>query len=94
MIYRRRRNRTGVPGGFYRFLDANNRQVIGPGDGDYIHLRDEFGNEWKGVAERQSDDTIRFRFRDSNGNHISGISDGYGVTLRDQKGKTWRGFVD
>jgi hypothetical protein len=94
MIYRRRRGKSGVPGGFFRFQDANDRIVSGPGDGDYIHLRDEYGNEWRGVAERQADDTIRYRFRDSDGNFISGVSDGYGVLLRDEKGKTWRGIVD
>lgn len=94
MIYRKRRNRQGAPGGFFHFQDSLNRSVTGPGDGDYIHLRDEFGNEWRGVAERQADDTIRYRFRTSNGDFISGVSDGYGVLLRDEKGKTWRGFVD
>jgi hypothetical protein len=94
MIFHRRRSRSGgAPSGFYRFT-SKDRLVCGPGDGDYIHLRDEFGNEWRGVAERQADDTIRFRFRDSEGNYITGISDGYGVTLRDQRGKVWRGFVD
>jgi hypothetical protein len=94
MIFKRR-HRPGVPSGFLRFESSKDRrQVFGPSDGDYIHLRDEFGNEWRGVAERQADDTIRYRFRDSQGNYISGISDGYGVTLRDQKGRTWRGFFD
>jgi len=94
MIYRKRRNKLGTPAGFFSFRDTMNRMISGPGDGDYIHLRDEFGNEWRGVAERQADDTIRYRFRSSNGDFISGVSDGYGVILRDQKGKTWRGFVD
>lgn len=94
MIYRKRRNRLGTSGGFFHFQDTMNRCVTGPGDGDYIHLRDEFGNEWRGVAERQADDTIRYRFRTSKGDFISGISDGHGVILRDQKGNTWRGFVD
>ena len=66
--------------------------VAGPGDGDNIFLRD--GAQWRGVAERQSDDTIHYRFRDEAGNSISGTSDGEGITLRDQKGNTWRGFVD
>lgn len=83
-----------TPGGFFHFRDGLNRHVSGPGDGDYIHLRDEFGNEWRGVAERQADDTIRYRFRNSNGDFISGVSDGYGIILRDQRGNTWRGFMD
>jgi hypothetical protein len=94
MIYRRRRQNSGVKSGFLHFHDNSNRVVAGPGDGDYIHLRDEFGNEWRGVAERQPDDTIRYRFRSSNGDFITGVSDGYGVILRDQKGNTWRGFID
>ncbi len=94
MIYRRRRNRQGLPGGQFTFQNAQNRVVSGPGDGDYIFLRDEHGSQWRGIAERQADDTIRYRFRDDAGNSISGISDGTGITLRDQKGNTWRGFVD
>jgi len=94
MIYRRRRSPSGVGRGFFHFHDSSNRVVSGPGDGDYIHLRDEFGNEWRGIAERQPDDTIRYRFRSSNGDFITGISDGHGVILRDQKGNTWRGFLD
>lgn len=94
MIYRRKRSINGIQGGFLHFRDSSNRVVAGPGDGDYIHLRDEFGNEWRGVAERQQDDTIRYRFRASNGDYITGVSDGYGVILRDQKGNTWRGFID
>ena len=94
MIFKRRKHH-GIPSGFLRFESGKDRkQVYGPSDGDFIHLRDEFGNEWRGVAEREADDTIRYRFRDSQGNYISGISDGYGVTLRDQKGRTWRGFFD
>ena len=94
MIYKRKRLRTGGASGFLRFESPGRPQVYGSAEGDYIRLRDEFGNEWTGVAERQDDDTIHYRFRDSLGNLISGIADGYGVTLRDQKGKTWRGFVD
>ncbi len=94
MIYRKRRTGMGAPSGFLRFQDSNNRVVSGPSDGDFIHLRDEHGVEWRGMAERQADDTIRYRFRDDQGNYISGVSDGYGVILRDQKGNTWRGFLD
>lgn len=83
-----------MPGGYFTFQNAQNQIVSGPGDGDYIFLRDENGAQWRGIAERQADDTIRYRFRDDAGNSISGISDGYGITLRDQNGKTWRGFVD
>jgi len=94
MIYRRRRNRMGTPGGFFRFMDSHNNLMAGPSDGDFVRLRDDKGTEWHGTAERQADDTVRYRFRDSDGNHVSGISDGYGVILRDHKGNTWRGFVD
>ena len=94
MIYRRRRARSGIPRGFFRFEGIHQRTVYGFGDGDFVRLRDEFGNIWRGQAERQSDDTIRFRFRDSDGNVISGISDSMGIILRDEHGNTWRGFMD
>jgi hypothetical protein len=93
MIYKKRRGYQGLPGGYFHF-SMGNRTIFGPGDGEFIRLRDEFGNEWRGVAERQGDDTIRYRFRDDSGNHISGMSDGYGVVLRDSKGNTWRGFIE
>ena len=94
MIYRRRRSRTGLPSGFFRFEGAGRKQVFGFGDGDYIRLRDEYGNVWRGTAERQGDDTVRFRFRDAEGKSISGVADGYGILLRDERGNVWRGFVD
>jgi hypothetical protein len=94
MIYRRRRSRIPMPRGFFRFEGPKNKLIYGFGDGDFVRLRDEFGNEWRGVAERGSDDTVRFRFRDSEGTIISGVSDGWGVVLRDERGNVWRGFVD
>jgi hypothetical protein len=91
----RKRRRSGVSGGFYRFESMRTRTTIsGSGYGEFIRLRDEFGNVWRGEAERQDDDTIRYRFRDSNGKTISGMSDTFGVVLRDEKGNVWRGFVD
>lgn len=65
----------------------------GFGDGDYVRLRDEFGNVWRGQAEVQDDDSVRYRFRDEKGRTISGASDRYGITLRDERGVTWRGYV-
>lgn len=94
MIYKRRK--TGAQtGGFYRFESLKTRSFMyGSGYGDFIRLRDEFGNVWRGEAEKQADDTVRYRFRDSQGRSISGISDSFGVILRDDKGNTWRGFID
>ena len=94
MIHRRRGAYQTVPGGFFRFQNASKAAVYGYGEGDYIRLRDEYGNVWRGVAERDSDGMIRYRFKDDKGNAITGISDSYGVIMRDEKGKTWRGFVD
>lgn len=94
MVYRRRRSRIGrAPAGFYRFENFHHKSVSGFGDGDFVRLRDEHGNDWSGSAEAQGDDTIRYRFRDSEGNVISGISDRLGILLRDEKGNTWRGYV-
>ena len=68
--------------------------MSGYGDGDFVRLRDEFGNVWRGQAEATEDKTIRFLFRDDDGRRISGICDSYGVTLRDERGNTWRGYID
>ncbi len=94
MIYRRRRHRSSVQSGFYRFEGGQHQSVYGFGDSDYIRLRDEFGNVWRGHAERQADDTTRYSFRDAEGNIITGISDRSGIVLRDEHGNTWRGFLD
>jgi hypothetical protein len=68
--------------------------MSGFGDGDFVRLRDEYGNVWRGQAEYQSDDTVRFLLRDSEGNRISGISHESGIVLRDEFGNTWQGIVD
>jgi hypothetical protein len=68
--------------------------MFGYGEGDFVRLRDEFGNVWNGVAEPQGDNVVRFRFRDEKGKSITGISDSFGIVLRDEKGNTWRGFVE
>lgn len=95
MIYRRRRTRNSAPGGYYRFEAVHSRATLhGHGEGEFIRLRDEFGNVWRGEAERYSDNTVRYRFRDAKGRTISGISDSWGVILRDEHGNVWRGFVD
>lgn len=80
--------------GYYR-LESPNRPILqGFSDGEFIRLRDEFGREWKGVAEHFDQDLVRLRFRDDQGNPVSGVLDRSGITLRDAKGKTWRGFAD
>ena len=94
MIYRRKRRRSGVRSGFYRFENEQHKQVYGYGDGDFVRLRDEHGNIWQGQAEDMGDNTSRFIFKDPDGNRISGIADENGVVLRDEKGHTWRGFID
>lgn len=94
MIYRRKQAHKKSPGGFLRFQNVLNQTVYGFGDGDYIRLRDEFGRVWRGSAEREQDNSVRYRFRDETGQTISGISDSYGIVLRDEKGNAWRGFVD
>lgn len=95
MIFGRQRKRSSVTSGSYRFENTRTRATLtGFGDGDYLRLRDEFGNLWTGTAEMQDKETVRYRFRDSHGNAIAGISDTYGIVLRDEKGNTWRGFLE
>jgi hypothetical protein len=94
MIYRRKRRRGGARVGFYRFENQQRKQVYGYGDGDFVRLRDEYGNVWQGQAEDMGDNTSRFIFKDSDGKRISGLADENGVVLRDETGQTWRGFID
>ncbi len=95
MIYGRRRKRSQVSSGTYRFESVSSKAtLVGYGDGDFVRLRDEYGNVWTGCAEAQGSDLVRYRFRDDKGNAIAGISDTYGIVLRDAKGKMWRGFLE
>jgi hypothetical protein len=94
MIYKSRSRHTRLPGGFLRFRSSDRTSVYGYGEGDYIRLRDEYGNTWMGSATRDEDNIVRYRFRDHRGRSISGVSDSYGIVLRDEKGDTWRGFID
>lgn len=94
MIHHRRRLRGSVQSGFYRFEGGPSGTVYGFGDSDYIRLRDELGNVWRGHAEKQSDSTTRYYFRDLEGKMITGISDRSGIVLRDEHGNVWRGFLD
>ncbi len=93
MIYGRRR-RSAFPVGYYRFENQARRTVCGYGEGDFVRLRDEFGNVWHGQAQLMEDNTLRLIFRDLSGARISGVCDGYGIVLRDEQGAVWRGFID
>lgn len=95
MIYRKKRVHTTSPGGFFSLEEERTKaRLHGFGFGDHITIRDEFGNLWRGTAERGDDEAVRYTFRNEKGQCISGVSDQVGVVLRDSKGKTWRGFVD
>ena len=89
------RRRAGQPGGFFHLEDEKTKtRVSGYGHGDHIRLKDEYGNIWRGTAERGEDNLVIYRFRDSAGRNLTGISDSVVITLRDEKGNTWKGFVD
>lgn len=90
----RRHTGGGRLGGYFHLQGQDHRRIFGHGDGDYIRLRDEYGNVWRGTAEFQQDGTVRYLFRDQNGKSVSGLGDANGIMLRDEKGHSWRGFVD
>jgi hypothetical protein len=82
-------------GGYFNLQEEKTKtRVSGYGHGDFIKLKDEYGNIWLGSAETVADNSIVYRFRDGTGHTLTGISSGLVVTLRDEKGNTWRGAVD
>jgi hypothetical protein len=94
-IFKRRRTHSKMPGGFFSFEEEGaNTRLYGFGHGDHLRLRDEFGNVWRGTAEKVSEESVRYTFRDANGRTITGVSDSFGLVLRDGRGKTWRGFIE
>ena len=94
MIYKRRRQRSSEPGGYFHLEnELNHRKVFGFGEGSHIKLQDTAGAVWRGTAERGDDQSVYYRFRNSEGGVISGIGYGKQVMLRDSKGRVWKGFV-
>ena len=94
-IFKRKRVHTKMPGGYFTFEEeSTTTRLYGYGHGDNIRLRDEYGNIWRGSADKGSDDSVRYTFRDANGNTITGVSDTFGIILRDGRGRTFRGFID
>ncbi|MEZ5353788.1 MAG: hypothetical protein R2762_14210 [Bryobacteraceae bacterium] len=93
MIRRRRTRQRAAASGYMQLESIHQRHMTGFGDGDFIRLRDEFGTIWRGTADIQDDETVRYRFRDDRGRTITGVSDRFGITLRDDRGVTWRGYM-
>lgn len=91
-LHRRRIRNRSLGFSLFRFEDKSRNIIAGYGDGDFIRLRDESGNEWHGCAERMGD-FVRFRFRDGKGRYATGVSDSYGIVLKDESGNVWRGFL-
>lgn len=95
MIYGKPRIHPPMPGGFFHLEEEESKtRVFGFGHGDDIRLTDEYGNVWRGCAERGPDNLVLYRFRDAKGRSMTGVSSSMTITLRDSKGKTWKGFID
>lgn len=95
MIFQKKRVHSSIPGGFFNFEEEFSKtRLHGFGYGEHIHLRDHYGNVWRGTAQKSVDDIVHYTFRDAMGRTITGVADGSSVTLRDSKGKSWRGFID
>ncbi len=96
MIFNHQRKRRTIPGGYFHLEDEKTKtRVSGYGHGDQIKLKDEYGNIWRGSAERAShDSSIMYRFHDGKGRTLTGVSENMVVILRDEKGNTWKGFID
>lgn len=95
MIYKKKRVHDSVPGGFFSLEEESSKtRLYGFGYGEHIRLRDNYGNMWRGSAEKYADETVHYTFRDAMGRTIAGMAGSCGVMLRDNRGKTWRGFLD
>lgn len=94
MIYGRKTKHSPMPGGYFQLQNEKTKtRVVGFGYGDHIKLKDEFGNVWRGTAEKRDDDVF-YHFRASDGRVLTGVSSNFMVILRDDQGETWKGFID
>ena len=95
MLYRKKNRTSSEPGGYFHLENEKTKtRVHGYGHGDHIKLKDEYGNIWRGTAEKREEDEVYYHFRASNGRILTGVSSSFVVTLRDHKGETWKGFID
>lgn len=95
MIYRKKSRNSSLPGGYFHLENEKSKtRVHGYGHGDHIKLKDEYGNIWRGTAEKRDDDGVYYHFRASDGRVLTGVSNSFVVTLRDAQGETWTGFID
>ena len=93
MIRRRRIRQNQTHSGYFSFSNSQHRTISGFGEGNYVQLKDDKGDVWRGTAEVLDDRSVAYRFRNGVGKTISGTSDGYGILLRDERGQIWRGYV-
>jgi hypothetical protein len=94
MIYRRKNRNSSMPGGYFHLENEKTKtRVYGYGHGDHIKLKDEYGNIWRGSAEKREED-VYYHFKASNGRTLTGVSNSFVVILRDDHGETWKGFID
>jgi hypothetical protein len=95
MIYRKKSKQHSLPGGYFHLESEKSKtRVNGFGYGDHIKLKDEYGNIWRGTAEKRDDDEVYYSFKASNGRTLTGVSNSFVVILRDDHGETWKGFID
>ena len=95
MIYCKKMKQSTIPGGYFHLENEKTKtRAFGFGFGDQIRLKDEYGNTWRGTAEKGKDDEVWYRFKSDTGRFLTGMSTSFTVTLRDDRGETWRGFVD
>jgi hypothetical protein len=95
VLYRKKSKHSSLPGGHFHLENEKTKtRVHGYGFGDYIKLIDEYGNIWRGAAEKRGDDGIFYSFKASNGRTLTGVSSNFVVILRDDHGETWKGFID
>ena len=58
-IFKRKRTHSKIPGGFFSFEEEGaNTRLYGFGHGEHLRLRDEFGNIWRGTAEKVSEESV------------------------------------
>lgn len=95
MVYRKKFKHTTLIGGYFHLENEKTKsRANGFGYGDSIKIQDDYGNIWRGSAEKRDDDGVYYHFRCSNGRVLTGMSSSFVVILHDDRGETWKGFID
>jgi hypothetical protein len=94
MLYQRKaRLRSGGHSLIHLEEEHTKMRVSGYGSGEFVCLKDEYGNTWAGTAYKGEDERTYYHLTDPSGKRMTGVSNEVAVTFRDDLGRNFKGLL-